>query len=570
MKCSFAAFLCLFVLSLNAGKALAQWNHLLHKTYAQRYHDVEKIYLRLMVIPDSTAAFASMDSLKNFAIAHHDSDLELESELLRACYVLVWNKTQTERIVTALNDLAARAAVQQNIQISARSNKVLADYYWDDERNYELAFEAFIREESFLNQASTDIIPDKGYCLINMAGAYYRFSDYKKALSLYRQILTLKYNPDQYAGYNAALYTIGVIYRQQDNLDSSDHYLRRVIRKESPGNYEVWAAIARGGLGENAYLRGNYAEAVPLLQYNIDHAVSQKDFGRAAELLVVRANIHLKKNEFEQAGRLAETARRYLDLSPPDRYRHFPDVYAILVKVSASRREARIAESYLDSALFAKDSLTRQYNAKLMLRAHQKIELQKLRAQMEKAESDQTQKLIQRNLALILVLIVAAGAAYIYKTQRQRHRLAQQLKVLEIRQKERELENATLRLNEFALNISEKSKQIEILETKQGPNAEALSQLRENTILTQDDWDYFKKLFSKVHGDYLHRLREKFPELTQGEIRFIALTKLGLGYQEMSATLGISNHAVRTTKYRLLKKIDVPDDRSLEEVVMQI
>ncbi len=97
-----------------------------------------------------------------------------------------------------------------------------------------------------------------------------------------------------------------------------------------------------------------------------------------------------------------------------------------------------------------------------------------------------------------------------------------------------------------------------------------LSQLRESTILTQEDWDYFKKLFGKVHGDYLHRLREKFPELTQGEMRFIALAKLGLGYQEMSASLGISSHAVRTTKYRLLKKIDVPDDRSLEEVVMHI
>ena len=102
------------------------------------------------------------------------------------------------------------------------------------------------------------------------------------------------------------------------------------------------------------------------------------------------------------------------------------------------------------------------------------------------------------------------------------------------------------------------------------PMPRPLSQLRESTILTQEDWDYFKKLFGKVHGDYLHRLREKFPELTQGEMRFIALAKLGLGYQEMSASLGISSHAVRTTKYRLLKKIDVPDDRSLEEVVMHI
>lgn len=570
MKLPHSALLTIFLVALYAGNAFAQWDHLLHKTYAQRYHDVGKIYLRIMPNGDSTAAFASMDSIRNFAIAHHDKDLELESDLLKAFYLTVWNKTQTERIVAALHDLAARAAEQGNLQISVRSNKVLADYYWDDEKNYELAFETLIREESFLNQVSADVLPDKGYCLINMASAYHHFSDYKKALSLYREILTLKYNPDQYAGYNSALCAIGNIYRQQSNLDSSDHYFRRIIRKESPGNFAVWEAIARGGLGENAYLRGNYAEAVPLLQYNIDHAVSQNDFGRAAELLIIRADICLKNNAFDQAAQLAETARRYLNLSPADRYKHFPDLYSVLVKVSASRGKARLAETYLDSALIAKDSLTRMYNARLMLRAQQKIELRELRSKMEKAESDQKLKLIERNLLLVLVLLVAAGAVYVYRTQRKRHQQAQQLKELEIRQKEQELENATLQLNEFARNISEKSKQIEALEIKQGPDAEALSQLRQSTILTQDDWDYFKKLFGKVHGDYLRRLREKFPELTQAEIRFIALTKLGLGYPEMSATLGISSHAVRTTKYRLLKKIEVPGDRSLEEVVMDI
>ncbi|WP_254560048.1 tetratricopeptide repeat protein [Dyadobacter diqingensis] len=562
--------LSIILCALSTGSAVGQWDHLLHKTYPQRFRDIGKIYIRVMDNGDSASVFSEISSLKNYALAHHDSELELESDLLKAYYLSIWHKTQTERIVSMINKLGARAAEQHNMQIGLRSLKVLGDYYWTGARNYELAFEYFIQQENILNKLSTDELPDKVYALLNIAHAYHEFSDYKKASSLFRQILTLKYNPDLHAGHNAALCAIAMIHRQQGNLDSSDHYYRRTIRKESPGNYEVWAAIARGGLGENAYVRGNYTEAVPLLQYNIDHAVSQKDFRRAAEIMIILADIHLKNNEVEKAGKLAETARRYLDLCLPDRYRHFQDLYFILVKVSAARGRVRLAEAYLDSALFVKDSLIHQYNAKLMLRAHQKIELQKLRAQMEKAESDQTQKLIQRNLALILVLIVAAGAAYIYKIQRQRHRQAQQLKELEIRQKKQELENAALQLKEFARNISEKSRQIEALENKQIPDASTLSQLRAGTILTQDDWDYFKKLFSKVHGDYLHRLREKFPELTQGEIRFIALTKLGLGYQEMSATLGISSHAVRTTKYRLLKKIDVPDDRSLEEVMMNI
>lgn len=556
--------------ALSAGNAFGQRDHLLHKTYPQRFRDIGKIYIRLMDNGDSASVFSEISSLKDYALAHHDNELELESDLLKTYYLSVWHKAQTGRILSMVNKLRTKAAEQQNMQIGLRSLKVLADYYWSDARNYELAFEYFIEQENFLNKLSTDELPDKVYALLNIAHAYHEFSDYKKALSLFGQILTLKFNPDMYAGHNSALYSIGVIYRQQGNLDSSDHYFHRVIRKESPGNYKFWAAIARGGLGENAYSRGNYTEAFPLLQANIDEAVVQKDFGLAAESLVIQANIHLKNNAFDKAGHLAETARGYLNVSEPERYKHFQDVYAILLKVSASRGKAKLAEAYLDSALFAKDSLTRKYNAKLMMRAHQKIELQKLRSGMEKAESGQRLKVIERNLSLILVLLVAGGAVYVYRTQRKRHRQAQLLNELEIRQKKQELENAALQLKEFARNISEKSKQIEVLENKQVPDASTLSQLRAGTILTQDDWDYFKKLFSKVHGDYLHRLREKFPELTQAEIRFIALTKLGLGYQEMSATLGISSHAVRTTKYRLLKKIEVPDDRSLEEVMMDI
>jgi tetratricopeptide (TPR) repeat protein len=570
MNFSYKAFLLISLAVLSSGNAIGQWDHLLHRTYPQRFRDLDKIYIRLIGNSDSTEVFSEISSLKDFAISHHDNDLELESDLMKAYYLTIWHKAQTDRIALMLNDLAARSAQQRNIQISARAHKVLGDYYWADDRNYELAFETYIRQENILNKVTSDELPDKAYHLINIANAYHSFSDYKKALVLFGQIVTLKFNPDLYAGHNSALYSIGFIYRQQGNLDSSDHYFRRVIRKESPGNFQFWSAVARGGLGENAYLRGNYSEAMPLLQANIDEAIMQKDFGSAAESLIIQANIHLKNSEFDKAGRLAETVRQYLAVSPAERYKYFQDVYAILLKVSAARGKAGLAEAYLDSALFVKDSLTRKYNAKLMMRAHQKIELHKLRAQMEKAESDQRLKLIERNLSLVLVLLVAVGAVYIYKNQRRRHRLAQQLKELEIRQKEQELENASFQLNEFARNISEKSKQIEVLENKQGPDAEALSQLRENTILTQDDWDYFKKLFGKVHGDYLHRLRNKFPELTQSEIRFIALTKLGLGYQEMSATLGVSSHAVRTTKYRLLKKIDVPNDRTLEEMVMSI
>ncbi len=437
----------LFLLALNAVPAFAQWDHLLHKTYPQRFRSLDTVYINILNIRDTTSAFASVASLRAFAVRNHDSDLELEADLLKAYYLTFWCKSQTARITAMLHGLSARAAAQNNVQINTRAHKVLGDYYWADVKNYELAFETFIKQEALLNTVSSEELPDKTYHLSNIAHAYHNFSDYKKALSLFRQVLTLKINPDMHAGHNSALYTIGVIYRQQGNLDSSDHYFRRVIRRESEGNYQFWAAIAKGGLGENAYIRGNYAAALPLLQANIDEAVGQKDFGLAAESLIIQANIHLKNNAFDKAEQLAVLARRYLIGTYPDRYRHFQDLYPIFVKVYAARGKAGIAATYLDSALFARDSLTNKYNAKLMMRAHQKIDLQEHRSEMEKADSEKRLKTTERNLSLALVLIVAAGSVYVYTTQRKRHGQEQNLKELKIRQKEQELETATLQMN---------------------------------------------------------------------------------------------------------------------------
>ena len=125
MNLLYKSFFSILLAALNVGGALGQWNHLLHKTYPQRYHDLNKIYVRLIGDGDSASVFSEISSMKNFAIAHHDNDLELESDLLKAYYLTVWHKNQTVRITSMLENLAARAAEQHNMQISARSHKVL-------------------------------------------------------------------------------------------------------------------------------------------------------------------------------------------------------------------------------------------------------------------------------------------------------------------------------------------------------------------------------------------------------------------------------------------------------------
>jgi tetratricopeptide (TPR) repeat protein len=447
---------------------------------------------------------------------------------------------------------------------------VLGDYYWFSLNNYELAFETYMRQEQLLHKVSSRDLPDKVFHLQNMAQAYHNFSDYEKARHLYHQIVSLEVDNDPRGGYNSALYAIGKIHRQLSEVDSSDYYYRKILGNENTVNYPVWRGIAHGGLGLNQFLRGNYDAAIPYLDSEVELALKEKDYGLAAGSLITLADIYLKKNDLQKAERNALFARSCLSKAEPDRYKHYQDLYPVLSKLYSAKGMPSLVGAYLDSAMFAKDSITRQFNSMQMMRARQKIELQEHRAEIEKMDAEKRLKALQANMLIFVVVVILLLSAFFIYYQRQRHREKQAQMAREVKIKEDELASATRQLREFARNISEKSKLIEQLEQQQGPDMAVLTQLRERTILTPEEWSYFKKLFDKVHVGYLHRLRQKFPDLTQSEIRFIALIKLELGYQEMSSILGVSNHAVRTTKYRLLKKISLPTDKSLEEVLTTI
>jgi DNA-directed RNA polymerase specialized sigma24 family protein len=97
-----------------------------------------------------------------------------------------------------------------------------------------------------------------------------------------------------------------------------------------------------------------------------------------------------------------------------------------------------------------------------------------------------------------------------------------------------------------------------------------ISQLTQLNILTEEDWKHFRKLFDVVYPGFLVRLKEKLGDLTPAEIRILVLAKLQIPQKEMGDMLGISYNSIRTSRYRLRKKLNLPEEGSLEELVALI
>jgi hypothetical protein len=85
-------------------------------------------------------------------------------------------------------------------------------------------------------------------------------------------------------------------------------------------------------------------------------------------------------------------------------------------------------------------------------------------------------------------------------------------------------------------------------------NAQLILDLRNSTILTKYDWIKFREMFTAAYGNFLEEAETKLPDISQAELRYLALKKLQLKTPDMAKMMGISETSVRSIKSRFLKK----------------
>jgi hypothetical protein len=88
-------------------------------------------------------------------------------------------------------------------------------------------------------------------------------------------------------------------------------------------------------------------------------------------------------------------------------------------------------------------------------------------------------------------------------------------------------------------------------------------------IHTEEDWEKFKNAFEEVYPRFFANLRYTYPDITASELRLAAITKLNLSLKEASTMLGISTESVKQSRYRLKKRIEVPDGSTLKTYLEQ-
>lgn len=390
---------------------------------------------------DSILSRKRLEQIREVAHVTRRKEWEFEARLFEISY-----RFREEFRDSPLNPYHQEDALRDLLQISdeARETRTtfiylrtlhnLMRFYHDLLGNYEMSFEYAHQLSNELEGISAHDFPDKLYAFNNIALMYYRFRDYEEAAGYLNKIIAEEEAALSFDLLQPAYNDMGLVYRNYTNdLYASDSCFRKVIEirsitVDSTRYNRIWEAIAKGNLGYNHYLRGEFKEAIPLLEVSYRTMASMADYSHASGSSIALADIYLQLNDHAKC-------RQYIDISSDlinhslrkDRWRQ---LYPIMSKYYTLTGNHREALAYVDSTVQAQEEYNRRYSALQLLRAEQRSYRMEQRVKEEELQTEKVRSRSYRTTTIIVsvgFLLVVALFIYTYILYRKRREAYREL-----------------------------------------------------------------------------------------------------------------------------------------------
>lgn len=418
---------------------------------------------------------------------------------------------------------------------------------------------------------------------VGLSRIFYQFDDFASAINYGKEVE--KYNLGVAYKF-LTLDVIGMSYLKTKSYQNALLYFNKGLKM-----YQKFFAKDSSKLGWKGILVGKKAHVYKAIG-QLDSAIYYYKIGiedtRKHQLLdntcgfaINLADIYLTQKKIKEVAPLVTLAQESTR-KQGNEFDKF-QLHQLLSRYYTSVGNFPLALQHKDSTRFWDDVLEERRGKNVQIQADLQLETERRRNTELRLVENIRQQQISRIVAIVIVLLLSLVVFVLILRQKLLIKVKE--KELEIQRQEVERQNlieqekakrdliiAQMKLEEFTNIIIAKNRQIELLraENTKTDDSFSIQQLRNNTLLTDEQWENFKNLFDKVHVGFLHQLREKIPGISPAEVRCMALAKLRLDNKEMAFSLGISVNAVRNVWYRLRKKIDLPEDATWGDIVDMI
>ena len=417
-----------------------------------------------------------------------------------------------------------------------------------------------------------------------------------KAMKYFEEGLSIAKETGNKVGVANALTSIAAAYKSKGSLDTSLIFSRQALKIRSELKMDRHIAGSEKSIGATLIEMGRYTEA----EFSLRRALSifQK-LNEKTGIVITNLNIadamnrQGKPEAIELAGQALQAAK---EINNPNLLSY---VYDKLSDFYAGNLDYAKAFEYQKKHEAIKDSLFTAEKERMLAEVETKFQSEKkdrdIALLQERAKVERN-----RNILLIVLLVVFLIVIFLlffmfrYKSTafKRQQKLLEQEKIIHIQ--ENELTNKEKQLLEEQLESKNRelaSKALEMLRYNDAISSiiEKLENLnhslKENPEVTkpikdiirelenhnkQNIWSEFDKIFKNIHSDFYDKLLKICPDLSATEIKTAALLKLNLTTKEIAAITFKSEGGIKTTRYRLRKKLGLSSDDKLVPFLMQI
>jgi tetratricopeptide (TPR) repeat protein len=566
----------LILLIARASTVIAQADSILALPKEQQVKSLLEWYKKWIALTDSTAALHTLIQAEKTFAEKEATLLQQQAWLLQHVYCSSKYRHYDKSVAIMLK--AAELADRKGWLLTRAECWHYAGIWYFECNKFGPAFEYMQKAYNQFEQAGFDNYPHTRVYADALAGCYYRLGEYEQAIRYLRECLSMPVYWRSFIYYVSVENTLALCYQQLKQYDSAAHYFKRAHQAAAAVKDSFYMGLTDGNLGYTYFLQGNDPAALPLLETDYKASIKAQEWGSAANAAMTLATIHIKRGQPGEAQQYLHFARQYV-YNGGARLRK--DWYENMYHIYKFKGDAVNMSKYADSLLVYKDSVTRFNDIKYMNQAKLKLETEKHLNKVRDLENQRRQQVYTRNGILIVLLLTCIIGLLWINRQRLKRRKELELVALEKDKARQQLEFARQQLSTYTDNLREKNELLETfkeeisnlrqngMEQRDG-RTENLNRLLNSNIITEEDWKTFRELFDKVYPGFFVRLREKLPDLSPADTRLLTLTKLQLAPKEMAAMLGISYDAIRKARQRLRKKINLPEEGTLDELVEMI
>lgn len=411
-----------------------------------------------------------------------------------------------------------------------------------------------------------------------MGGSYYYFRRFEDAEKAFLKGIDCDESSD---GSKINMYnTLGLIYSFQNDLKTSEKYFRTALNLAKKVNNDAWYGVIIGNLGKLYYDLNDQEKAIEYLELDFESSVKHKEFGSAINAFTLIVQIDLENNNLKAAAKRInklDSLVLFVDKgSIPTSYFYAKTTF--LEKTKNFEQALIYYRKYvhLQDSLAASRSLVNFNNTEFQ------IQFEKKQSEIKLLETVQRADKTRINGLYIIALVIFLGAIVIIWQIAKRRKREKEILELKNQRMEYNLEQAKQELSGVLKNLIDKNETVlslsdELFSLQESKNeksdtekSELSDRLHSFTLLTDEDWMNFKRLFEKLHPGFFEYFQNNYEEITNAEVRLAALIKLNLENLEMSKALGISPDSVRKTNLRLRKRLDIAEQKDLQKMIFSI